>query len=474
MRKTKIVCTLGPASDSSAMMSQLLAAGMDVARVNMSHGTQAGHAKVIRRLRAAARAQGRRIAVLLDLQGPKIRVGRIAGGKVQLLPGHGLTLTDRLCEGTAERVFTQYKGLPQDVKAGDQILLDDGKLRLRVESVKGGDVRTVVVQGGWLSSNKGMNLPGVSLSTPSVTAKDLSDLRFGLQAGVDYVALSFVRHADDVARVKKLIQRAGHKVPVIAKIEKPEALEHLRAICRATDGIMVARGDLGVELDLEKVPMAQKEIISQANLHGCMVITATQMLESMTEFATPTRAEASDVANAILDGTDAVMLSGETAAGKHPVEAAATMARLCVSTEGSAEYRRLNGMSDRAHPGGYRSVSDAVCYAARAATEDLRIRALVCFSQGGDTARLLSKTRPEVPIYMFSPLKQTLDSAGLLWGVEAHRAVRARNLDALFKMACSHLKRSKRVNQGDTVILVSGTPLGHSGSTNMLKIHKVE
>ncbi len=289
---------------------------MDVARINMSHGTQDGHALVIKRLRAAARKVGKHLSILLDLQGPKIRVGRMRDGKIQLVNGAKLVIGTKAVEGTPERISTSYKNLPKDCQPGDPILLDDGKLRLRVDSVRGNDVHTTVIVGGKLSNHKGMNLPGVTLSTQSVTPKDFEDLAFGLAQGVDYVALSFVRHARDVERVKHFIAGKGHDTPVIAKIEMPEALEHLRAIVRVSDGIMVARGDLGVELDLDKVPLIQKEIIEMANAGQVLVITATQMLESMTDSPSPTRAEVSDVANAILDGTDAVMLSGETAAGQ--------------------------------------------------------------------------------------------------------------------------------------------------------------
>jgi pyruvate kinase len=473
MRKTKIVCTMGPASQSPEMIEALLAAGMDVARINMSHGTQEGHALVIKRLRAAARKAGKHLSILLDLQGPKIRVGKMKDGKITLVNGAKLIIGTKAVEGTPERVSTVYKSLPKDCQPGDPILLDDGKLRLRVDSVRGTDVHTTVIVGGKLSNHKGMNLPGVTLSTQSVTPKDFEDLAFGLEQGVDYVALSFVRHARDVERVKHFIAGKGQDTPVIAKIEMPEALEHLRAIVRVSDGIMVARGDLGVELDLDKVPLIQKEIIEMANAGQVLVITATQMLESMTDSPSPTRAEVSDVANAILDGTDAVMLSGETAAGKFPVEAAAMMAKICATTEGSAAYRTAQSNRPKRF-GGHRSVAEAVCSAAKAASDDLRVRAIICFTQSGTTARHLAKVRPEVPIYAFTPTRSALSRLGLYWGTTSMFVPRAKNSDVLFKQTCDVLKNQRLLNKGDLVILVSGTPIGQRGSINLMKIHEVE
>jgi pyruvate kinase len=473
MRKTKIVCTLGPASQSPEIIDALLVAGMDVARINMSHGTQAGHAQVIKRLRTASAKLGKHLSILLDLQGPKIRVGKMKDGKIHLRNGDKLIIGTKAVEGTPQRVSTIYKNLPKDCRPGDPILLDDGKLRLVVDRVHGNDVHTTVLVGGTLSNNKGMNLPGVKLSTSSVTPKDFEDLAFGLKQGVDYVALSFVRHARDVERVKHFIAGKGQDTPVIAKIEMPEALEHLRAIVRVSDGIMVARGDLGVELDLDKVPLIQKEIIEMANAGQVLVITATQMLESMTESPSPTRAEVSDVANAILDGTDAVMLSGETAAGKFPIEAAATMAKICATTEDSAAYRAAQ-ISRPKRFGGHRSVAEAVCSAAKAASEDLRVRAIICFTQSGTTARHLAKVRPEVPIYAFTPTRAALSRLGLYWGTTSHFVPRAKDSDRLFKQTCDVLKKQRLLTRGDLVIIVSGTPIGQRGSINLMKIHQVE
>jgi pyruvate kinase len=474
MRRTKIVCTMGPASSKRSTMEALLKAGMNVARINMSHGTHSEHARVISELRLACKRLGKEVAILLDLQGPKIRVGKMAAGGVRLVEGTSLVLQVKAVEGNSARVSTSYKNLPKDCKPGDPILLDDGKLRLRVVAVKGTDVHTRVEVGGLLKDHKGMNLPGVALSTPSVTQKDLEDLRFGLGQGVNYVALSFVRHPDDVTKVQRFIAARGHRTPVIAKIEKPEALEHLRAITRVADGIMVARGDLGVELDLDKVPMIQKEIIAMANANKALVITATQMLESMTESPSPTRAEASDVANAILDGTDAVMLSGETAAGKYPVEACATMARICESTEASATYRSLN-LERMAHrPGAGRSVAEAVSFAARAATEDLRVRAIVCFTKRGHTARYLSKFRPEVPVYAFTPTPATRHEMGLYWGISPYPTQTAQTTDTLFRRAVENLKKDRRVGRGDLLVMLAGMPLALDGTVNFMQIYQVD
>lgn len=474
MRKTKIVCTMGPASQDPKVMEALLKAGMNVARINMSHGSHEGHAKVIRDLRKVSARLGVNLAILLDLQGPKIRVGKMTDGKVELKDGAELILTSKTVLGTSKRVSTAYKGLPKDCRPGDPILLDDGKLRLSVVAVHGTEVHTRVEVGGWLKNNKGMNLPGVALSTASVTPKDMVDLRFGLKHGVDYVALSFVRHPEDVLRVKKYIARQGKSTPVVAKIEKPEALEHLRAITRASDAIMVARGDLGVEMDLDKVPLIQKEIIAMANANRTLVITATQMLESMTDAPSPTRAEASDVANAILDGTDAVMMSGETAAGKYPIEACKTMAAICASTENSAAYRHANAarlQSNRGH--GHGSVAEAVCYAARAATDELRIRAIVCFTKRGKTARYLSKLRPEVPIYAYTPHLESVRQMALYWGVQAAYTPKAHDTDRLHQISSRNLLKDKKVTKGDLVVMVSGMPIGLRGTINMMKIHEV-
>ena len=474
MRRTKIVCTMGPATQAPAMMDALLAAGMDVARINMSHGTHAGHAKVIKDLRLACKRAHRDVAILLDLQGPKIRVGRMQGGQVELKNGASLILTTKACEGTAYMVSTSYAHLPKDCKAGDPILLDDGKLRLSVTAVKGHEVHTRVEVGGLLKNNKGMNLPGVALSTQSVTKKDLEDLVFGLEQDVDYVALSFVRHPDDVVRVKKFIAKRGKHTPVIAKIEKPEALEHLRAITRVSDGIMVARGDLGVEMDLDKVPLIQKEIIAMANANKALVITATQMLESMTEAPSPTRAEASDVANAILDGTDAVMLSAETAAGKYPVEACTIMARICTSTEASSAYRLVADERLSLQPKGKRSVAEALCYAARAAAEEIRVRAILSFTKRGKSARYLSKFRPDVPVYAFTPDPLAKRQMALYWGVEPHSVGAATDPEKLIRLTTQRLKFEKKINKGDLVIVVAGSPMGADASINMMKIHQVE
>ncbi len=472
MRKTKIVCTLGPSSRSQETIERIAEAGMDVARLNFSHGSHQDHAAVVRRLRAASRKLKKPLAILADLQGPKIRTGRMAGGPVELRAGADFTLTVRDVAGDERQASTGYRHLPKDVRPGDPILINDGRLRLEVASVKGPDVLTRVVVGGTLSEHKGINLPGVKLSTPSVTPKDLADLDFALGQGVDYVAMSFVRHPRDVVGLKARIRRAGQEVPVVAKIERPEALEHIGEILRVSEGIMVARGDLGVEMSPEHVPILQKELISHANGAQVLAITATQMLESMTGNPQPTRAEASDVANAIFDGTDAVMLSGETASGSYPVEAVAMMHRICEAAENSWEYLKLISLPNirRSH---YHSIPDTVCHAARVAVEDLHVKVVVCFTQSGATARYLSKYRPEVPIVAFSPSKSTVSRLALYWGTRPVYMPVIRKAEDLFKEVEKALKRGGVVSKNDTVLIVSGTPIGVKGSINFMKVHKI-
>jgi pyruvate kinase len=472
MRKTKIVCTIGPASHSPEMLEKLMRAGMDVARLNFSHGTHAGHAVVVRRLRALARKLRRPIALLMDLQGPKIRTGRVAAGKAELKAGHPFILTTRPVAGTSASVSTPFKSLPKDLKPGDPVLMDDGRIRLLVEKVTGPDIHCLVQVGGILSDHKGINLPGVRLSSPSLTPKDLADLDFGLSQGVDYVAQSFVRHPTDVLRLKERIAKRGLETPVIAKIEKPEALEQLGGILKAADGIMVARGDLGVELSPEQVPLVQKELITRANQAQLLVITATQMLESMCASPQPTRAEASDVANAIFDGTDAVMLSQETAVGSYPVEAVSMMSRICETAEASWQYAAQHSLANlkrsRLH-----SIPDTICHAARVAVDDLHVKLVVCFTQSGNTARFLAKYRPEVRIVAYSSSRDTVSRMALYWGTQPRYLPLIPQAERLFREVEKALKKEGSVAAGDTILIVSGTPIGKRGSINLLKAHKI-
>src|SRR3989454_4928104 len=424
MRRTKIVCTIGPASSSEERLEQLMRAGMNVARLNFSHGTHPEHELVLDRIRTISARLGCAIAILQDLQGPKIRTGTLEGGQpVLLADGARVTITTRDVVGNAETISTTYKQLPQDVKGGDRILLDDGLLELRVLGSNETEVQCLVVHGGMLKEHKGINLPGVAVSAPALTEKDRDDLQFGIAHGVDYVALSFVRSPEDVQVAKQLIRQYATEVygekgrwdiPLIAKIEKPEAIEHLDEILKVTDGVMVARGDLGVEMAPEKVPLIQKRLIARCNELCLPVITATQMLESMVTNPRPTRAEVNDVSNAILDGTDAVMLSAETSVGAFPIEAVQMMTRIALETEGN------NLTADRPKHE-HRSLSHAVSHAARALAEDTNIQDIVVFTRSGNTACLISKDRPRVPILAYTPSEHVYYQLALWWGVWPYR-----------------------------------------------------
>ena len=466
-RRAKIVCTLGPASRSPEMVYRLLQAGMNVARLNFSHGTQEEHARTIEAVRAGTARLERPAAILADMSGPKIRTGTLLEGRpVTLVAGQRFLITTENVEGTAERVSTTYAGLPDEVRKGDRILLSDGLLELRVMGTRGNNIVTTIVNGGELGEHKGITLPGVKLKIPSLTSKDRKDLRFALEHGANYIAVSFVRTAADVVAAKAVIRRAGYDTPVIAKLEKPEAIENLDAILKVADGVMVARGDLGVEMSPEQVPVIQKRIILRALEFRIPVITATQMLESMTENPRPTRAEASDVANAIFDGTDAVMLSAETASGKYPVESVAMMERIICEAEAS--------ITERAHPrpaefSVAETISEAICHAA----EELHMKVLAVFTESGSTARLISKYRPPAPIIAFSPNQETRRRMSLLWGLLPRTIAHVRQIDDLADAAEKRLLEEKLVVPGDIVGIVAGTPLGHPGTTNFLKLHTV-
>jgi len=466
--RTKIVATVGPATSSPRRLRELVEAGVDVFRLNFSHGTHADHEAVFRRIRRLAASPRWNVCVLQDLQGPKIRTGRLKDGvPVVLEPGARATITTREMAGDAECFSTSYRALPRDVGRGDRILLDDGLLELRVRSVADDEVRCEVVVGGLLGEHKGINLPGVLVSAPALTPKDRRDLKFGLKLGVDAVALSFVRRVADVAAVRRLVRRSGADAPVIAKIEQPEAVEELEAILDASDGVMVARGDLGVELPPEQVPVIQKRIIREANARGKPVITATQMLESMVRQPRPTRAEASDVANAIFDGTDAVMLSAETAVGKYPLGSVKMMTRIAEAAESVARPERGPHCEERRL-----SVPAAVADAAERAAADLGASAIVILTLSGSTARLVAQRRPPCPIHAFSPAPQTCRRLAMVWGVEAHAIPMGNDTDALVANAERRLLRLDVVRKGDRIVLVAGTtPL--PGATNMVKVLEV-
>ena len=467
MRRAKIVCTLGPATDSPERIRELVDAGMDVARLNMSHGTQAEQEERYRRVREAADAAGRGVGVLADLQGPKIRLATFAEGKVTLTYGERFTITTREVPGDVTICGTTYDGLPGDVKPGDQVLIDDGNVRLRVTEVDGQDVHTVVEIPGRVSNNKGINLPGVAVSVPALSEKDIEDLRFALHLRADWVALSFVRSGADVEDVRRIMKEEGVLLPLIAKIEKPQALENLEEVIDAFDGFMVARGDLGVEMPLENVPLAQKRIIELARLHAKPVIVATQMLESMIGAPRPTRAEASDVANAVLDGADAVMLSGETSVGEYPIETVQTMARIVSTTE----YHGLHQVSEIDWQP--RTRSGIIAKAAVEVAERVGAKYLVAFTQSGDSARRLVRIRSEVPVLAFTPEAVVRSQLALSWGVETFLGDTVEHTDEMVMQVDRGLLDIGRCEQGDFVVIVAGSPPGIPGSTNALRIHRM-
>jgi pyruvate kinase len=470
MRRTKIVATIGPASRDRKVLESLAQAGMDVARLNFSHGEHHQHLEVLKSVREISQALDRPIAVLQDLSGPKIRTGRLKGGQpVELANGARVTITtDESIEGTPQLISTTYDPLPKDVSPGDRILLDDGNLELRVVNASLNEVVTEVVHGGLLKPNKGMNLPGVKLSTPALTEKDRKDLAFGVENKVDYVALSFVRQAADVEECKALIRSLGGHCPVVAKIEKREAMNDLPQILEATDGVMVARGDLGVELSTEEVPTLQKRIIEMANAAGKVVITATQMLESMVENPRPTRAEASDVANAILDGTDAIMLSAETASGEFPVPAVATMARIALYTEEYGIFRAPARVT-----GGTSSlVARSLARVASTVAEELGCKLIVCFTESGTTAMLVSTFRPRPPVAAITFNEDTYRRLALWWGVVPVKSEFAESTDDMIVRGEALLKQKGLVAKGDSVLMLAGQ--SHTaGATNMLRVHVI-
>jgi len=464
MRRTKIVCTIGPASQSRSVLRKLIKAGMNVARLNMSHGNHASHRKVIRTVRQLEKETGIPVAILADLQGPRLRTGKLKNKIVILKRGDILTITPDAVPGTRDLISTDYKRLHRDVKKGSRILIDNGFIELKVLKTSGRKVICEVVEGGFLGENKGMNLPGVKLSTPTITSKDKKDLRFAVREKVDFIGVSFVRSASDVLLVKK----AG--VPAIAKIEKPEAVERIDEIIDASDGIMVARGDLGVEMSTESVPVIQKDIISRCNRKGRVVITATQMLESMVSRQRPTRAEASDVANAVFDGTDALMLSEEVAIGKFPVRAVSVMSRIAgeaerkiISEKNMVEILALKGVN----------VASAVGHAAASLAEDLNARAIAVFTASGSTALLISKYRPDAPIYTFTSSLDVARKTCLFWGTRPVMVANFSSTDQMFACAEKTLKKMKAARKGDVILTIAGVPLKKPGITNLVKIQNI-
>jgi pyruvate kinase len=469
VRRAKIICTLGPASTDPGRIGALIDAGMNCARLNMSHGSHEEHAARLATVRAQAAERGRAVAALLDLQGPKTRIGTFAHGRVSLQVGADFIITTRKVEGDEHRVSTDLPELCQDVRPGNLILLADGMLKLEVTEVRGDEVLTRVVVGGVLSDHKGLALPGVKVSTPPLTEKDLADVEWGLGQGVDFVALSFARTARDVAHLRSLCLRDGVQVPVIAKIESTEGVERLDEIVEVADGIMVARGDLGVELGPEKVPLLQKLAIETANRRGKLVITATEMLESMVKAPRPTRAEASDVANAILDGTDALMLSAETAVGAYPVETVRTMSTIAEEIERSARYRsRLEPTSLALHVS-----TDAIARAAVVASREIGAVAIACYTETGVTARLLSEYRPDVPIVALTSQIANYRRLALEWGVLPRLIKPHPSIDLLVDGALDELRALALCRPGDWVVITMSMPGGFGQPTNVLKLHRV-
>ncbi len=469
--RTKIVATLGPASRDEEVLRNLIKEGADAVRLNFSHGDYDDHLQYVQGVRTVAAACQRHTAIIADLQGPKIRTGRLVGGTpIQLVAGGELVITVEDIPGTGERVSTTYQSLPDDVKPGDRIFVDDGKMELEALATTASQVRCKIIIGGLLGEHKGINLPGVAISAPALTDKDRRDLQFALENQVDYVALSFVRSADDLRELKALIQDAGADIPVIAKLEKPEAIRHLDEILDVADAVMVARGDLGVELPPEQVPVLQKQIINLCSRLRKPVITATQMLDSMRDHPRPTRAETSDVANAIFDGTDAVMLSGETAIGQYPVESVAMMRRIAAA----AEQEQLAGRHLRTETTSeFLDFADALSRAAARIAEDVKANAIIAFTQSGSTARLASKCRPRCPIVAATPLASTARRSSLYWGVYPMLIEPARSTDDMIAEIERRVRDLGVVKSGDVAIITAGSPIGAPGTTNMMKLQVI-
>ncbi|MEO9013813.1 MAG: pyruvate kinase [Terrimesophilobacter sp.] len=467
MRRAKIVATLGPATSSYENIRAIIDAGVDVARMNLSHGTYAVHEEVYANVRRAATDSGRAVAVLVDLQGPKIRLGKFKAGPYDLAVGDVFKITTEDILGNKQISSTTYKGLPDDVKPGDPLLIDDGKVTLRVTATDGTVVTTVVEVPGAVSNNKGINLPGVAVNVPALSEKDEADLRWGLKLGADLIALSFVRSADDIVRVHEIMAEEGRRVPVIAKIEKPQAVDNLEAIIDAFDSIMVARGDLGVELPLEAVPIVQKHAIEMARRMAKPVIVATQMLESMISSPRPTRAETSDVANAVLDGADAVMLSGETSVGQFPMVTVQTMARIIESTENHG-LERIPGLGTKP-----RTQGGAVTLAAAEVAVFVDAKYLVVFTESGDSVRRMARLRSSIPLIALTPEDAVRRRMALVWGVQTYLVERVMNTDKIFKLVDDVFLGQHLVEMGEKVMVVAGFPPGTSGSTNDLRVYHV-
>ncbi len=470
MRKTKIVCTMGPAISDLSVMRAVIRAGMDVARLNFSHGTHEDHKKVIERIREASRLEGKIVGIMLDIKGPKIRTGLIENDEVELVDGEHIVLTTEQVLGTKDRISISYDGLPEDVSVGSTIRIDDGLIGLQVVDIVANDIHCVITNGGTLKNRKGINAPGVRLRLPGVTDKDIEDILFGIEQGVDIIAASFVRKAADVLEIRKLLEDHNHHCEIIAKIEAQEGLDMIDEILTVTDGLMVARGDLGVEIPTEEVPIAQKMLIQRANQAGKVVITATQMLDSMQRNPRPTRAEATDVANAIFDGTDAIMLSGETAAGRYPVEAVETMATIALRAERALLSQEVQS---RHRDIVERTQTDAISHAVTSIAQELDATAIITSTESGFTARTVSKHRPHCTIVAVTPSQEVARRITLCWGVYPVLARESKNIDDMLTIAVDGALAAGYVQSGDIVVITAGVPVGEAGTTNMLKVHTI-
>ena len=470
MRRTKIVCTIGPASESFEVLKEMMLAGMNVARLNFSHGTHEDHGRRLEAIRQAAREVGKNIAILLDTKGPEIRLKKFANPPVLLKPGQSFTLTTREVLGDDTIVSVTYMDLPKDVRPGSRVAVADGLIEMEVEAVEGQDVHCRVINGGPLSNQKGVNLPGVNVNLPSITERDVEDIRFGIQQGVDFIAASFIRKASDVLAIRQIVDEVGADVAIIAKIESRQGVDNLAEIINVSDGIMVARGDLGVEIPAEEVPVLQKTMIQSCNIAGKPVITATQMLESMTQNPRPTRAEASDVANAIFDGSDAIMLSGETAAGKYPVQAVETMARIAQRAEQAVNFDALLETRGSALQ---RTVTDGISHAVCTIAKELGVSAIITATASGHTARMIAKYRPKVPIIAVTPKADVLRKLALAWGVEPLLIGPLTGTDEMISASVEVSLTAGLISAGDLVVITAGVPVGVHGTTNMMKVHTV-
>ncbi|TNJ62816.1 pyruvate kinase [Paenibacillus hemerocallicola] len=471
MRKTKIVCTIGPSSESLPALKQLISAGMNVARLNFSHGDFEEHGNRIRNIRQACQELDKTVAILLDTKGPEIRTGKLKEDSYELVQDESIVLTTEEALGDNKRVSVTYKDLPRDVHVGSTILIDDGLIGLTVTDIRGSDIECRIVNGGTIKSKKGVNVPGVRISLPGITEKDANDIIFGIQQGVDFIAASFVRKASDVLEIRQLLEEhnASH-IQIISKIENQEGVQNLEEILEVSDGLMVARGDLGVEIPAEEVPLVQKRMIKKCNYVGKPVITATQMLDSMQRNPRPTRAEASDVANAIFDGTDAIMLSGETAAGKYPVESVQTMSRIAVRAESALEYREIFIRQSTAQQ---TTITEAISQSVANSALDLDAKAIITPTESGYTARMVSKYRPKSPVIAVTRSEQVMRRLCLVWGVLPIKGEEARNTDEMFQLAVDDSIKAGHIRLGDLVIITAGVPVGRSGTTNLMKVHHV-